>query len=137
MTTPTTNGSMTTTDDDSMYQAKATLEHILDLMARYDNALDDDLDDVTQEILEYPLDLSVRCTEWMPIGPDLEPDEYRVLLSTGGPAVQITGSIGPDNEPSSVKLQHQSWFTPWSNYPLSQPEQDVLLRFVQIIAPSL
>jgi hypothetical protein len=43
--------------------------------------------------------------------------EYRILLCTGGPAVQITGNLSSYNEPAAATLQHQDWFLPWTDYP--------------------
>lgn len=43
------------------------------------------------------------------------PAEYRILLSTGGPACQITGTLSERGEPETATLQTQDWFKPWSD----------------------
>lgn len=45
-----------------------------------------------------------------------EPAEYRILLCTGGPAVQITGELSEHCEPETARLEMQDWFLPWTEY---------------------
>lgn len=56
------------------------------------------------------------------------PDEYEILLSTGGPALRILGKIGDHCEPSTAELQVQDWGTPWTRYSASE---ETLLEFAQ------
>ena len=44
------------------------------------------------------------------------PAEYRILLCTGGPAVQIVGELNDYLEPETARIQFQDWFTPWANW---------------------
>ena len=63
---------------------------------------------------EDPLCIDVR-SGWQIIGETLVPSEFRILLCTGGPAVQIIGDLGEHNEPyGEAHIQYQDWFTPWS-----------------------
>lgn len=45
----------------------------------------------------------------------MEPEEFRILLSTGGPALQIRGELN-HGEPSRCWLEHQDWGTPWTRF---------------------
>lgn len=82
--------------------------------------------DLQEKAREAILDdaLSVEIGGWWSPGSDPEPDEFRILLSTGGPAVRLIGSLGQHNEPDRVQLQVQDWFKPWTtvDYIPSQTE---------------
>jgi hypothetical protein len=45
----------------------------------------------------------------------LEPEEFQVLLSWGGPALRIIGDLA-DFQPERPRLEHQDWFTPWTEW---------------------
>ncbi len=88
----------------------------------------DDADELRQRIDEMPLSVSVR-TGWFSPGAkeDAEPEEFEILLSTGGPALRVYGEI--DGTPY---LQWQDWGTPWTSYHDTTNEQDDALQvFVQ------
>ena len=46
---------------------------------------------------------------------ELEPEEFQILLSTGGPALRIIGDL-QNNEPSRARLEFQDWGTPWTQW---------------------
>jgi hypothetical protein len=56
------------------------------------------------------------------------PEEYEILLSTGGPALRIYGKLGRDDEPETAELQMQDWFLPWQRYPTAE---EPLLQFAR------
>lgn len=60
------------------------------------------------------------------------PDEYEILLSTGGPALRIVGCLGqwcvPDDEP---RLQWQDWGTPWTDCALSEAERENVAAYAR------
>lgn len=62
---------------------------------------------------------------------ELEPEEYRILLTTGGPACQILGDLNTHCEPCSADLQYQDWFKPWVDLPLSDEEAATLVTFAR------
>ena len=41
------------------------------------------------------------------------PDEFQILLTTGGPALRIRGDLDRHGEPRRAWLECQDWFTPW------------------------
>jgi hypothetical protein len=43
--------------------------------------------------------------------------EYRILLTTGGPALQLVGTLDEHGEPETAELQGQDWFKPWTDVP--------------------
>lgn len=82
-------------------------------------------DDARQRIEEDALSIEVR-SDWQSIGETLEPAEYCMLLTTGGPAVRIIGELD-NGEPSRPRLQVQDWGTPWTDY--NDAERDVLQAY--------
>ena len=77
-------------------------------------------DDAQQRIDEDPL--SIELGGWWTPGSEPEATEYRILLTTGGPAVRIVGEIG-----QTARLEVQDWFKPWTEFPC---DEDVLLEYV-------
>lgn len=86
-----------------------------------------DQDDARQRIDEDPLSIEVR-SDWTTFGEDLAADEYRILLTTGGPAVCIEGELR-NGEPSSARLLVQDWFKPWTEY--VPADHDTLLTYAR------
>jgi hypothetical protein len=74
-----------------------------------------DEDDARQRIQEDPLSVQIR-SGWYSPGETPEPEEFEILLCTGGPAVRILGELGTYNGPSRARLQYQDWGTPWTEY---------------------
>ena len=46
-------------------------------------------------------------------GASVEPTEFQILLTTGGPALRIMGELD-DGEPRRCWLECQDWGTPWT-----------------------
>lgn len=95
-----------------------------------------DADDATAEdeardtINSGPLSVEVR-SDWHTISGDTDAGEYRLLMSWGGPASQITGELNGDNEPESAYFEYQDWGTPWTRARLSGEQEDVLLAYAR------
>ena len=70
---------------------------------------------INQEIQEYPLSVQVR-SGWESLGAELEPAEFLIELSTGGPASRIVGELDQWQQPTRPRLQHQDWWKPWTEY---------------------
>lgn len=123
-------------DDNAYKQAIAQMESISDMMRRYREAQEIEgyaaMEAVEDEIMNDPLEISVRSL-WTPLGMPMEADEFRILLCTGGPAVQIVGVL---DEHGSIygqpRLEYQDWFTPWTNCPLTEDQQQDLLAYCQM-----
>jgi len=65
-------------------------------------------------MLSAPLSLQVRDGWHEPRGGAYEatPEEFQILLSTGGPALRLIGEL-EGAEPSRCWLEIQDWGTPW------------------------
>ena len=132
---------MTTETNHGLDQARAQYATIVELLDAYKTAMHDEdcyttshhspLDSAEQAIIERPLSVEVR-SGWVQAGSVLDhnmvPDEYRILLCTGGPAVQITGDCDDHGGPLTARLQHQDWGTPWTDHREGVDEQ-VLIQF--------
>lgn len=122
--------------DNSASQARAQLESIKEMVAALAAAVEADDDnareDAERTIHEDALSVEVR-SGWVAAGDKMEAAEFKILLCTGGPAVQIVGELDEHNEPSKdhIQLQHQDWFTPWTNLPLTDADRDALVAYAR------
>ena len=116
--------------DNAASQAKAQLDSIIEMITALDTEDDDARDEARERILEDALSVEVR-SDWAAPGADLTPTEYRVLLCTGGPAVQIVGDLSEHGEPETARLMYQDWFTPWSEYIVTGSDRAALMTYVQ------
>jgi hypothetical protein len=90
--------------------------------------LHDDTDDSAREEIESSaLSVLVRDGWYVPgQRPDDGPEEFEILLSTGGPGLRVYGRLDEYRQPHSPELQIQDSFLPWTPYPASQA---LLLEF--------
>lgn len=66
-----------------------------------------------------------------------KPEEYEILLCTGGPACRIVGTLNEHLEPATARLEVQDWFQPWTEYRPKVSEGDydsepILLEYVRV-----
>jgi hypothetical protein len=112
-------------------QARAQLDSIKEMIVNLDSEDSKEVEDAYQAIQEDALSVEVR-SEWHEPGAKDELGEYRILLCTGGPAVQIIGDLHDRlSEPETARLQYQDWFTPWTDYPLDSEEEEALLTYAR------
>jgi hypothetical protein len=111
--------------------ARAWLQHITELVAANESAADtsEKQQRALEHILDAPLAVAVR-SDWHPPGTSDEPAEYQLLLSWGGPASQIVGSL-QRGRPVDARLEYQDWFTPWQPLALSREEARTLRSFAE------
>lgn len=106
-----------TTDSHSLQNALGKLESIRDLIRKLElsRASEDDnlSDEIQEEAQGMALSVEVR-SGWASPGETLAPTEYRILLTYGGPACQITGELSEHGEPETAHLEHQDWGTLWT-----------------------
>ena len=74
-----------------------------------------DLEEAMQRIYEDPLSVDFR-SGWVSCQDDMQPEEFMILLCTGGPAVRIMGELDHNNDVSRAWLEYQDWGTPWTQY---------------------
>lgn len=88
-------------------------------------------EEARESILDDPLSLEFRDGWRLPGAESDGPEEYCLLLSTGGPAVRIVGRIDGFGEPDTWELQVQDWFTPWTAFPVDQEGHDAIREYVE------
>lgn len=84
-------------------------------------------EDAERAIHEDALSVEVRSGWYSPGSRDADtaPAEYRILLCTGGPAVQIVGELSEHGEPETARMQVQDWFTPWTDFRPTVPDGEI------------
>ena len=113
-------------------QARTQLDSIIELVTafRTKREANEDCDDEEQAIQEDPLCVEVRSA-WHAPGDNADVGEYRILLCTGGPAVQIVGELNEYHEPDTAEIQFQDWFTLWETMPTDEVEEKAMLDYAQ------
>lgn len=113
----------------------ASIREMVEALTAANDANDDKAIEEARETIEQDaLSVEVRSA-WTSVGGTMEADEFRILLCTGGPAVQIVGELDQYNEPSKPRLQYQDWFTPWTDLPgADQPDdiEDILSAYCRV-----
>ena len=110
---------MTTTKNEAhaISNARGQLESIKELYRNYKQAESDGdytrEDEIREQAQDEALSDEVR-SGWTSNPEEMKPEEYKILLSTGGPACQIVVKIDYGScEPIDIEIQYQDWFTPW------------------------
>jgi hypothetical protein len=85
-------------------------------------------DDAEERIRESALSVEVR-TGWNSPGEEMTPEEFRIVLTTGGPGLQIRGELDGHGKPCRAWLEYQDWGTPWTEYHGEYANQAALLAF--------
>lgn len=91
-------------------------------------------DEAREHIQEAVLSMEVR-SGWYTPGADKDdtaPEEFRILLTTGGPACRIMGELDGHGTPDRAWLEYQDWGTGWQElHGDDAPSQAELLSFAQ------
>ena len=88
----------------------------------------DQQDELRESILNSALSVEFRSGWYSSLDDELVPEEFKILLTWGGPALRIIGeldSYGPVNP----KLQFQDWGTLWTDFEITENQQDALNWF--------
>lgn len=88
-------------------------------------------EEARERIQESPLSVQVRSGWYTPGECGVPaPEEFEVLLSTGGPALRILGELDEHGEPARAWLEYQDWGTSWTHFYVKGGTDD-LLAFCQ------
>jgi hypothetical protein len=109
---------------------KPTYDALVEMVDALESATtDEEREAAEQTIQEDPLSVEVR-SGWYTLGEEnVKPEEYNILLSTGGPATRIVGRLSDYGEPETAVLQVQDWFKPWTEY--TETNQNILLAYAR------
>lgn len=140
---------MTKNDDDhtdhALRNAKAHIAGWIEACAKYTDLGEGDAKEVTFEgetftdatelansVQECALSVEVRGG-WHAAGEeDTPPYEFKVLVTTGGPAFRVIGDLDQHNQPTNVRAEHQDWGTPWTEVDLTNDEQEAVDWFASL-----
>ena len=61
---------------------------------------------------------------WSSNPEEMEPEEFKILLSWGGPACQIVGKLDHYKQPEDIEIQYQDWGTTWTTLEISYNHDD-------------
>ena len=110
-------------------QARAQLDSIIEMVDNLENAeTDEEREQAETAISEDPLSLQVR-SGWYEPGGNSDPEEFEILLCTGGPAARIIGELNKYQEPEKVVIEGQDWFTPWLAISMTEEEEEKVLTY--------
>lgn len=114
--------------DHAISNSQGWMRNIIELLVAYDAATDATArEEAERAIHEAPLSVQVRDGWHAPGARSSGPDEYEILLSTGGPACRIYGRLTDYCAPGDLpSLQYQDWGTPWTDAPC---DREALQRF--------
>lgn len=97
------------TQDGAMIdEEESAREELAELEAQANDC--EDAEEAQQRIQDDPLSVEYR-SGWSNPGEDLTPEEFRVVLCTGGPHVEIVGDLNQHGEPASVRVLYRDWGT--------------------------
>lgn len=116
--------------ENSEKQARLQLESIIEMVRDLTRDDDDKRDAALQTI--RGIDRYVPVGWYVPGTNDNKPTEYCILLCTGGPAVRIIGDLNEYQEPETARLEHQDWFTQWTELNTTKEEQNAMLLYAQV-----
>jgi len=86
------------------------------------------LEEIRESILNSALSVEFRSGWYSSLDDELVPEEFKILLTWGGPALRVIGEL--DNYgPVNPKLQYQDWGTPWTDLEITKDQQDALNWF--------
>ena len=85
-------------------------------------------DELRESVLNSALSVEFRSGWYSSLDDELVPEEFKILLTWGGPALRIIGEL--DNYgPVNPKLQFQDWGTPWTDLEITEDQQKALNWF--------
>lgn len=115
-------------------QAQAQFDSIKKMVEELNAARESDdcgaVESAERRIYEDALSVEVR-SNWHTCDSDAYNEEFRILLCTGGPAVQIVGTLSEHNEPESAHLEFQDWGIPWTVFHQSCADRDILVEYAR------
>ena len=125
----------TTKEAHAITKARAQLETIKELYREFKKQKDLEACDcgsnvynwTTEGIREKAQDeaLSVEFRSgWSSNLESMKPEEFKILLSTGGPACQVKGNLDQYKQPTDIEIQYQDWGTPWEPLQLNSTYAD-------------
>lgn len=86
----------------------------------------DAIEAAERAIDEDPLEIRVRSGWHCPGEQPGKPEEFEILLSTGGPAMRIRGQLDYYGQPETFHVEVQDWFQPWQSFGINADQGDLI-----------
>ena len=113
----------TTKENHALTNCMNQLESIKEDYRNYKEAESNDdyeaQDEIRQQAQNQALSVEFRSGWYSSLEADLKPEEFKILLSWGGPACRIIGKLDQYTEPTDIEIQYQDWGTPWESLQLN------------------
>ena len=110
----------------------ATVASLVELAENLRNAQeggdDEAIEAARDEIHCDTLSIRVRDDWRDPCDESSGPCEFEIMLSTGGPASRIVGTLDQYGEPETFHVEVQDWFQPWQSFVGMTGKQGDLIR---------
>lgn len=118
-------------EDHGQEEARAQLGSIIEMMTELQESYTERRREAIRErIQEDPLEVVVRSGWYSPgARGDDRPEEFKILLTTGGPACRIIGELDEHLQPNRARIEYQDWFTPWTELRITGTEEEAVLAY--------
>ena len=122
------------------YALQNAIGHIKSIVEDYENfnyidslnvTCDEDYEkqeEIKENILNSALSVEFR-SGWTSNPNELEIEEFKILLTWGGPALRVIGELNQYKEPENIKMQYQDWGTYWTDFEITENQQEALNWF--------
>lgn len=88
-----------------------------------------DRDAAYDAIIDDPLSIEFR-SDWVPTGEKMTRNEYRIVLCTGGPHVELRGEFDHRDSPCNVRVLFKDWGESGELYEF---DRDVVMSYVRML----
>ena len=85
-------------------------------------------EEIRERILNSALSVEYR-SGWTSNPNELKIEEFKILLTWGGPALRVIGELNEYNEPQSISMQYQDWGICWTYFEVTKKQQEALNWF--------
>jgi len=89
---------------------------------------EEEIEQMKESILNSALSVEFR-SGWTSNPNDIKLEEFKILLTWGGPALRVIGDLNQYKEPENIKMQYQDWGTYWTDFEITEEQQKALNWF--------
>lgn len=127
-----TNDKYANAKESAQYSYDAIAEMVEALRKAIDGNDDEARESAEQTIHEDPLSIEVNYG-WQVPGQtrDEAPEEFAILIATGGPAIRVRGLLNSHSEPETAYLEVQDWFVPWQRFDPPNYDPNILITYAR------
>tara|TARA_Y100000004_G_scaffold188172_1_gene241945 strand:+ start:836 stop:1258 length:423 start_codon:yes stop_codon:yes gene_type:complete len=127
----------TTTNNHAFNNAKGHIESMVEDFKKVSyleslnvttNEEEQEIEQIKESIINSALSVQFR-SGWTDNYDQLQIEEFKILLSWGGPALRVIGDLDEYKQCENIKLQFQDWGTYWTDYELTEIEEKSLNWF--------